>query len=215
MYGATTPGPRPRDSTGAAATPPQETRTDLSVQAADSQLGQTEAPATDQPAGQAEPKADGEPEGVGEPEEQSFYDPEVTYGAAIDPDLKELAAQANLPEEHVSALRKGAAQVFDELQIPVAHAATLYSLHAHYLREPASDELEKTWRKEAHQALRERYGAETAERLAAAREYVKARPGLHQMLLHSGLGSHPRVVDEIVARASSWKARNAQKEKRK
>jgi hypothetical protein len=197
LYGNTTPGRREAPEPAAAPAQPAQA---------------SEGTAAD-PLQRAEPEPEGEPEGADELEEPSLYDAESIYGATIDADLDELAAQANLPPEHVSALRKGTAQIFEELGIPVAQAAALHSLHVHYLREPASDETEKGWRKEAHAALRARYGAESEQQLAVAREYVKARPGLYQMLLHTGLGSHPRVVREIVERASSWKARNARKGK--
>jgi hypothetical protein len=207
LYGATTPVRRDEargGATRAAEQPPTEVG--VSSRAAPTQpLPESSKVDPSQP-------TDAEPEGVKEDDDSSLYNAEVLYRSAIDPDLNELAVQANLPEEHVTELRRGAAQIFNELEIPVAHAATLHALHVHYLREPASDETEKGWRKETYSALQARYGAETEQRLAAAKEYVKARPGLAQVLHHSGLGSHPRVVEEIVASVVMEGAHGAERE---
>lgn len=81
--------------------------------------------------------------------------------------------------------------------------ATLTHTIAHYVGEPADEPTQRTWEAESRRALRERFGSDADRRLAAARQFVAARPVLADHLNRSGAGSHPEVIVALAERIDS------------
>lgn len=131
---------------------------------------------------------------------RSLYDPELTYGTQLRAPLQKLADDHSLPAEQVAELHNAAARVFSELEVPTGRAAEWSELVVRHAT--GADETQiREWRTETVTRLREQYGAEANARLAQAQELVTRFPGFAQMLAGTGLGSHPRVVLELVERA--------------
>lgn len=162
--------------------------------------------------GLAEPstaKAEAEP--PKDAQEALYGDPEAVasrYLPTMGDALQRVADDVQLSDTDRAAAQAETVAIFNDLGMSADEASSMYALYAHAIREPADSEQIQAWGTEAMDAARMRYGADLDSRLRAAREYVAARPGLKQALHVSGLGSHPRVVAEMLERAYSLKGRS-------
>jgi hypothetical protein len=87
-----------------------------------------------------------------------------------------------------------AAIAFSDARIAPEEAARLHALVLQHALAPADDTMIAGWATETRRELRQRYGKDADSRLAAAKAFVDARPGLKALQNASGVGSHPDIV---------------------
>jgi hypothetical protein len=90
--------------------------------------------------------------------------------------------------------------MFDDAGIAPDRAVRLHKLFTRHIVEPADEATVNEWAAEARREARDRYGQQEADRrIEIAREFVKNRPALAQLLTETGVGSHPDFIRALIA----------------
>ena len=162
--------------------------------------GPSDAPATEQPADRTERTEQ-------DIADTLYGDPKVlakSYAPHLADAANRLRDHAGMTSEQYERSIEDAAVVFTDAGIPSDRAARLYDAIVEHTINRPDDATVEQWSVESRQQLRERYGADEADRrLAAAAEFVKQRPGLASLLRESGMGSHPEFVLALAANPSA------------
>lgn len=125
----------------------------------------------------------------------------ASYGSALSDTMNSLVDHMGATAEQRDAILREHAMAFDDANIPPERAVGLHTLLVQHVAEPADDATVDTWAEESRRRTRERYGAVEAERrMGLAKQFIKKRPGLAELLNTTGLGSHPDIVAALVER---------------
>jgi len=125
----------------------------------------------------------------------------ASYSSALSDTVNSLVDHMGATAEQRDAILREHAMSFDDANIPPERAVGLHTLLANYVAIPADDATVDAWAEESRRRTRERYGAAEAERrMQIAKEFIKKRPGLAELLNTTGLGSHPDIVAALVER---------------
>ena len=124
------------------------------------------------------------------------------YGPALADTLHHIGDATGLDRAALDAHLRDTVEVFRDAQIEPQVASRLHALIARHIAKPADDATRQTWATEARRSLRQTYGADAERRMDVATQFVSARPGLHQLLNQTGLGSHPEVIMALAERTS-------------
>ncbi len=128
----------------------------------------------------------------------------TAYGPAIQDSANRLRDATGMDDSAYQAHVGDMAHAFHDAGIDQVEGSTLHSLLVNHSLEPATQEQVQGWTIDARRELRERYGpADADRRLAAAAQFIKARPELASRLTASGVGSHPRLVLALAERANN------------
>jgi hypothetical protein len=123
----------------------------------------------------------------------------ASYGSALSDTMNSLVDQIGATPEQRDAILREHAMAFDDAGITPERAVGIHTLLANHVAAPADDATVDGWAAESRRRTRERYGAVEAERrMEIAKEFIKKRPGLAELLNTTGLGSHPDIVAALV-----------------
>jgi hypothetical protein len=123
-----------------------------------------------------------------------------SYGPVLSDSMNVLADHAGLNASERETILRQHAVVFDDAGIPPDRAVRLHNLLAQKLLEPPDDATVNQWAAEARREARDRYGLEEADRrIEIAREFIKSRPALTELMNTTGLGSHPDFIRALIA----------------
>jgi hypothetical protein len=118
--------------------------------------------------------------------------------------------EGQLDAEHKQTLVEIVHDIAAEAELPSMELREIATLGKQIAAEPPTEQTLAEWAGEASRQLVDRAGGDIAEAerdLAAAREFVQARPALGALLEATGLGSHPVIVQRVVEASRRAKLR--------
>jgi hypothetical protein len=166
---------------------------------------------TNQPAPQGVP-AEELPERVRELREQrkaeSFFSAQNDYRDAGLEDAFASVQADEITDEVRAAAASEWKEIFADHNYSAAEAREAVSIARELAANPPDEVTEAKWQAEAWTALRAQYGDKGAqEALDLAKQLVARDPRVAAVLEHTRLGNHPKIIQQLVAKARSERGR--------